>query len=285
MEIIVGKLSGFCSGVEYTVISAYKELEHSNNSIYCLGEIVHNERVIEDLKTKGMIFVQNIDDVPNNSKVIFRAHGERKEIYGKAKEKNIEVIDLTCGKIRVIRNKIQRMLDDSFIIIIGKKNHPETVGTISYCGEKCFVVENEFDINDAFQKFKLSNLSKVYVVSQTTFSMYEFDKLSDMLKKQFSDAETIIDCTICDATEKRQQETIELSKVTDIMIIIGGRNSSNTKELANLAMQHCKEVYLIQSVDDLEGKIFDKDSKIGIMAGASTPKVSLDEVVDYLNKM
>ncbi len=122
MEIIIGKTSGFCKGVEHTVREANKILEQEK--VYCLGEIVHNERVVSDLKNLGMITINNIIDAKNNSKVIIRAHGEVKETYEIAKEKNIELLDLTCGKIKAIKVKIEKHKNDSFIIIIGKKTHP-----------------------------------------------------------------------------------------------------------------------------------------------------------------
>ena len=125
MKIVIGKTSGFCNGVENTIKRAEDAL--SKEKIYCLGEIVHNERVINDLENKGMITISNIDDAPNNSKVIIRAHGELKETYDKAKEKNIEVIDLTCGKIKAIRVKISKKVEEHYIIIVGKKNHPESL--------------------------------------------------------------------------------------------------------------------------------------------------------------
>lgn len=282
MEIVVGKHSGFCSGVNYTVTKAAEELNKANDKIYCLGELVHNERVVENLKKNGMIFIQNIEEAPNNSKVVFRAHGEKKETYEKADEKGITIIDLTCGKIRVIRNKIKAKLEDSFIIIIGKRNHPETIGTVSYCGDNNFVIEKESDIEQAYVSFADSRLNKLYVVAQTTFSNTEFEKLTKKIEEVFHDAEIIIEKTICDSTEKRQKEVVELSKTVDEMIIVGGKNSSNTKELANLSEQKCNKVHLIQSVEDLKGVSFSDNKRIGIMAGASTPQILLDEIIEYL---
>ena len=127
MEIIVGKNSGFCNGVNYTV-NKTKEVLMNNDNVYCLGEIVHNEEVVNELERLGMITVNDINEVPNNSKVILRAHGEPLSTYEIAKNKNLEVIDLTCGKIRIIHKDIEKH-NNSFIIIIAKHNHPETIGT------------------------------------------------------------------------------------------------------------------------------------------------------------
>ena len=138
MEIIIGKTSGFCKGVEHTVREANKILE--NEKVYCLGEIVHNERVVTDLKNLGMITINNISDAKNNSKVIVRAHGEVKETYEIAKEKNIELLDLTCGKIKAIKVKIEKQKNDSFIIIIGKKSHPESIGLKSFASNNSYII-------------------------------------------------------------------------------------------------------------------------------------------------
>ena len=133
MKITIGKTSGFCNGVQNTVKKAENAL--GNEKVYCLGEIVHNERVIHELEANGMITINKIEDAPNNSKVIIRAHGELKETYDRAKEKNLEILDLTCGKIKAIRVKISKKLEDHYIIIIGKKNHPESLGVLSLYGD------------------------------------------------------------------------------------------------------------------------------------------------------
>lgn len=281
MDVIIGKLSGFCFGVENAVNGAHKKLD-DNKKIYCLGEIVHNEQVIESLEKKGMITVNDIDEVPNNSKVIFRAHGEAESVYEKAKSKNLEIIDLTCPKVKAIHIKVQRERNNSFILIVGKKNHPETIGTQGFAGENSFVIENEDEILDAYMEYEKTNLGRVYIVSQTTFSSSKFDSLVDEIQLNFYEADVIVDKTICDATENRQMETRELSKKVNKMIIIGGKNSSNTKELAKIAEENCGNVYLVQTVNDLKDIEICETDKFGIMAGASTPKESIDNVIEYL---
>lgn len=283
MEIIVGKMAGFCQGVENTVNKA-EELLKQNKNVYCLGEIVHNGQVIKKLESNGMITVNSIEEIPNDSTVIFRAHGEAKSIYNKAIEKNLKVVDLTCGKVKSIHNKVEKYVDKAFIIIIGKKNHPEVIGTKGFCLDNSYIIEDENDILDAYIEYEKTLLGLVYIVSQTTFSSRYFDILSEEIKKNFYEADCIIDKTICMATEQRQIETREISKKVNSMVIIGGKHSSNTKELANVAMENCGKVYLIETVDELNNIDFSNDDKIGIMAGASTPKQSINEVVDYLNK-
>lgn len=285
MEIICGKFGGFCFGVNYTVNKALETLNDNAEKIYCLGQIVHNERVIGDLENKGMMTVRNIDDVPSNAKLIIRAHGEPKEVIYKAKSKNIQIIDLTCGKIKAIIHKIEKAKDNSFIIIIGKKNHPETIGTLSYAGENSVILESMEDIVKAYEQMQRTNLHSVYIVSQTTFSSLKFDELVEEIKNTFGSVDIVIDKTICDATEKRQKEAYEIAKQVDKMIIIGGKNSSNTKELAMIASENCNASFLIQTVEDLKNIAFSTDDKVGIVAGASTPQNSIDEVIQYLHNL
>ena len=281
MNIVIGKTSGFCNGVENTVKRAEDAL--SKEKVYCLGEIVHNERVINDLESKGMITINNIDEAPNNSKVIIRAHGELKETYDKAQEKNIEVIDLTCGKIKAIRVKISKKVEDHYIIIIGKKKHPESLGVLSFSGNESSIIEDKEDIKEVITEINKTNLNKIYIVSQTTFNSDKFDELVNLIKNS-TNKEVEVDKTICDATSKRQNETRELSKKVETMIIVGGKKSSNTKELEIIAKEHCNNVILIQDKDDLK----DNDivgENIGIMAGASTPTIVVEEIIKEIKKL
>ena len=282
MNIVVGKLSGFCHGVKHTIEEANKVL--GNEKVYCLGEIVHNERVIKDLENNGMITVDNIEKVPNRSKLIIRAHGEEKNIYDRAKEKELEVIDLTCGNVKLIRNKVSEKKKDSFIVILGKNNHPETKGIISFAGNNSIIIENEEDIDKLNERLKKSKINKIYIVSQTTFNIDKFDKLIDLIKDKIN-VEIEVNKTICNATSNRQKETIKLSKNVDIMIIIGGKHSSNTKELEVVSKDNCSEVYLINDVEVLKKVNINKNKNIGIMAGASTPNIIVEEVINYLNSL
>lgn len=284
MEVIVGKLAGFCPGVENTIRKAQKKLAE-NKIVYCLGEIVHNKQVIKELEEKGMKTVQDLDEIPNNSIVIFRAHGEPKYKYEKAQEKNLEIVDLTCGNVLNIHKKVEKESKDSFIIILGKKNHPEVLGTKGFSGENSYIVENEDDILDAYIEYEKTEIGRVYVVGQTTISSKYFDVLAEELEKNFIEADVVIDKTICNATEIRQKETTEMAKKINTMIIIGGKNSSNTKELAKIAEENCENVYLIENIKELENINLNKTKEIGIMAGASTPQNVINEVTKYLKNI
>lgn len=280
MEVIVGKLAGFCKGVENAINKASNELE--DKKVYCLGEIVHNKQVVEKLENKGMITVNDIEEIPDGETAIFRAHGEAKKVYDRAKEKNLKIIDLTCGNVKRIHQKVEKESEKAFILILGKKNHPEVIGTQGFSRENSFVIETEDDILDAYMEYEKTNLGTVYVVAQTTFSSKYFDKLAEEIEINFIEADVIIDKTICLATEERQKETEEMSKIFHTMVIIGGKNSANTKELVQIAEKNCKNVYAIQTAEDLKDVDFSNIEKVGVMAGASTPSFIIEEIKDLL---
>ena len=279
MEIIVGKYSGFCNGVKNTVDRA-EEVLNDGRKVFCLGQIVHNERVISDLEKKGLIIVDSLDEVEDNSRIIIRAHGERKEIYDEIEKRGLDLIDLTCGKVKAIRIKVSKEKDNHFIVIIGKKNHPETLGIKSFAENNSIIIENIEDIDELLTM----EFDSLYIVSQTTFNEDKFDLLVDEISKR-TNKEIIIDKTICNATSNRQEETRLISKDVDMMIIVGGKNSSNTKELEVISKENCNNTYLIQDYNDLMEVNFDSINKIGIMAGASTPYVVVEEIINFLNNV
>ena len=284
MEIIVGKLSGMCEGVNLAVQKA-KEIVNNNEKVYCLGELVHNRQVVDALEKSGMITVNDIKDIPNYSKVIFRAHGEPKEIYERAFRKGLDVYDLTCSKVQTIHEKVEKEKKKSFIIIVGNENHPEDIGTEGFEGENYYVIDDADEILDAYMEYEKTKMGYVYVVAQTTFSSKKFDMLADELRKVFKKTIVMVDKTICRATEKRQEEAGEISKEVNSMVIIGGKNSANTQKLVEISKENCENVYFIQTKKDLRKMDFEGVEKVGIMAGASTPPEVVEEVIEFLNKI
>ena len=284
MNIVVGKLAGFCGGVINSVSKTDKLLEDGIKT-YCLWELVHNKQVVDKLKDKGLVFIDTLEEVEDGSRVIIRAHGVTKETYELAKKKKLDIIDLTCPNVLRIHEKAIKLVEeDFFIVLIAQKDHPEAIGTISFCGKDSVILEDKNGISEVVRLFKNSSKNKVAVISQTTYSMIKFVELVEELKNQLNDYEINIDNTICSATELRQKETSKLATEVDAMIIIGGKNSSNTKKLYDIASSKCKNTYIVETIDDLKEdmSIFDI---VGVMAGASTPKESIDEVVDYLKSV
>lgn len=284
MEIIVGKLSGFCAGVKNAVEKAEEQLDKDKQKIFCLGEIIHNRQVVERLESKGLETVDNINKV--NGKTIIRAHGVAKEVYKKAEEKGIELIDLTCPKVLAIHKIAEEYQKKGyFIILIGVENHPEVIGTISFCGEDKYLLTDEANTQEAIKKVEESHANKVLIIAQTTFSLKKFEKISEEIKKSLEKKYIVeIKNTICAATRLRQEETEKISKEADYMIIIGGKNSSNTKKLYDIAKSNCENTILVETSRDLRIKEIKESNKIGIMAGASTPQESINEIKEAISK-
>ena len=284
MEIIIGKTAGFCFGVSNAVNKTEEQLKNKNN-VFCLGELVHNKQVTKELESKGLIVIDNIEKAKRN--VIIRAHGEPKETYKKANELEIDTLDLTCPKVLKIHKIAEEYANNGFyILLIGQKKHPETIGTISYCGENSEVIEKEEDIENILNKFYSTNINKLLVIAQTTFSLEKFNNITSIIQEEVNNKQIELEIkrTICNATKLRQQETEKIAKNVDVMIIIGGKHSSNTNKLYEICREHCKKSILIETKDELNIDDIKKLQKIGIMAGASTPKKSIDLVVEKLKK-
>lgn len=280
MEIILGKSSGFCFGVKNAIDGAEKELKN-NKPVYCLGEIIHNEEVIKDLESKGLVIVDNIEDVKDVA--IIRAHGVPKNVYETAISKNIKLLDYTCPFVSNIHKTVTKYAQDNyFIFLVGIKTHPETIGTISFCGNNSYLVENLNDISLAINEFQRSDLKNLLIISQTTFSVSLFDEIVSEVKAHItSDINLEIKNTICNTTSIRQKETEDIAKKVDLMIVIGGKHSSNTKKLFEVAQKNCKDTLLIQTKNDLNHEYLQGFNKIGIIAGASTPQKIIEDVVDF----
>ena len=281
MEIIVGKTAGFCYGVERAVDGAIAAIKKSNSIVYCLGEIVHNRQVVKKLEDLGVKFIDTIENASTNSTVLIRAHGVPNEIYDFAKNMDINVQDFTCPNVLKVHKIAEKYREEGyFIFLLGAKEHPENIGTLSHCGKDCFVFENEAELFNGLEVFKKSGKNKLLLISQTTYSLDKFDKIEKKLYEVLDNSiDFVVRNTICKTTELRQKETEEIAKKVDSMIIVGGKNSSNTKKLYEIAKKYCPNTVLIENVQELDfEKVFDK---IGIMAGASTPK---EDIIESLRK-
>lgn len=184
MNILIGKNSGFCAGVKYTITRAEEELAKNPQGIDCLGEIIHNKQVIDSLEKKGLRTINSIEEAKN--KVLIRAHGIAKEVYDYANKHNIELIDLTCPNVLQIHKQIDEFSKNNyFILLFGVKNHPETIGNYSFCGYNSFLLDSIDDIPLALDKVKNSNLNDVLIISQTTFSVSLFEEMSASIINRF----------------------------------------------------------------------------------------------------
>ena len=288
MEIILGKMAGFCGGVKKAIDKTYKEAENSKEEIYCLGDLVHNPVVLKKLEKMGVKIINSLNEVPNpdGKTVIIRAHGVTKDIYEQANKMGIKIKDLTCPKVLKIHEKAEEYKQNGYyLFLIGAKKHPEVIGTFGFCGENACMIESMEDIPISLQKFQESNKKKIAIISQTTFSLKKFQEFTEKIKENLKEIEILIDNTICNATSTRQKETGELAKNVDAMTIIGGKNSSNTKKLYELAKEENANTQIVETVAEIELDKIKGRKKIGIMAGASTPNESIEEVVRKLEKI
>lgn len=283
MEIIVGKTSGFCYGVKTTIEKTEKILEdNKSDEIYCLGELVHNKTIIDDFKAKGIKFVNDIEEAKKTT--IIRAHGIEKNIYEKAKRRNIELIDLTCPSVLKIHEIVEKYAkNDYYIFLVGKKEHPETIGTYSFCGKNSCIISKSSDVEKALENFSKTNLDKTMIIVQTTYSKKEFEEIVEKIKENLPQNILLeIKNTICKATELRQEETKSMSKKVDLMVIVGGKNSSNTNKLYEIAKANCKKAIFVETKEEIDKNTIRDFERVGIMAGASTPQKSIDEIIEKL---
>lgn len=288
MKIIIGKKAGFCEGIKIAVNRAKEIIEKNEGKItYCLGDLVHNPVIMQNLYQKGLKVIKNLSEIenPQGKTTIIRAHGVVKQVYKQAEDLGVNLEDLTCANVLAIHKLVeQNSKNGYYILIIGESNHAETIGTASFAGENCKVIENEEQLQEAIKYIKNKEIEKVFIVAQTTFNLEKFNKFVNTIQNEVN-TEIVVKNTICNATRTRQEETIELSKQVDYMIIIGGRKSSNTNKLYDISCENCKNVIMIENAEELTIDKIEQITKfnvIGIMAGASTPQESIEEVKEKL---
>ena len=275
MEIVVAKNAGFCFGVKRAIEKTNDYLNKSGE-IYSIGPLIHNEIVTNDLKKRGLIELNDIEEIKalKNKKVIIRTHGIEKEIYEILEKNNNEIIDLTCPFVKKIHELVEKYSNSGYkIIVIGDKNHPEVKGIVSYANNDIYVIINEEDI----KALNIDKSANIFVVFQTTTNALNAQKLVDILKDLFYNISLVN--TICNATENRQKEVVELAKNSDVMLIIGSANSSNSKKLYEISKSFCKNTYFLNSKDEIKNISFNNNEKIGVSAGASTPEYLIEEIL------
>lgn len=265
--------AGFCFGVKQAIDKAEKAAE-GRTRIYSMGSLIHNERVTNELEAKGIITISSLDDAENGSSVIVRSHGEGKDFYDKAEKKNIEIVDATCPFVARIHSLVHET--DKQVVIVGDASHPEVMGIFGWCGRPAIVV-------NSYQEAAAIESDDLFVVAQTTIRKAVLDEVIKALednKKKYC-----VNNTICSATSKRQESCEALAKQSDLMIVIGGRNSSNTKKLYEISKKYCTNSYFVENIQDLPLKEVQKCNRIGVAAGASTPECTIKEVIASMSDM
>lgn len=283
MKVTLAKSAGFCFGVKRAVDTVYRQLEKrekecSKLPIYTFGPIIHNEEVVRDLEEKGVTVINSIEELRQQPKgegtVIIRAHGVEKGICEEIRSMGFEIIDATCPFVLKIHRLVeQHSREGCQIVIIGNEDHPEVKGIKSWSSaENTQVISGKEDA----ENYTAGKERKVCIVSQTTFNYNKFQELVEIIRKKGYDI--IVLNTICNATEERQNEAAGIAAQADAMIVIGGRNSSNTQKLFEICKKECKNTYYIQTVKDLDLTSFRSVDNVGITAGASTPNKIIEEV-------
>lgn len=276
MEVTVAKSAGFCFGVKRAVDKVYEQIENNNGriDIYTYGPIIHNEEVVKDLENKGVKVINSIDELKKLKEgiVIIRSHGADKRIYDIIEENGLQLVDATCPFVRKIHKIVQNEENNNtHIIIIGNPSHPEVQGIKGWSGENTTIINTE----EEAENFSLEDNKSICIVSQTTFNYKKFKYLVEIISKKGYDI-NVLD-TICNATHERQREAAEIAKQVDTMIVIGGKNSSNTQKLYEICKKECNNTYYIQTLEDLRLDEI-KTGSVGITAGASTPNNIIEEV-------
>ena len=278
MEIKIAEYCGFCYGVKRAVEMAEKAAADRINGA-TLGPLIHNPQFIAELEAKGIACKDDLDQFAAGETVIFRSHGVGPEVYEKAEAKQLNIIDATCPNVRMAQKKAFQAAQDGYLpIIVGEKNHPEVKSIKKWAGENAIVVEYLKDISEVPQKDKYA------VIIQTTFELQKFEEILAVLQKERK-GEYRVERTICLATSQRQNAAMKLAGEVDAFIVIGGRNSANTRHLYELVASKCPKAYHIETAAELEQEMFRDCIKIGITAGASTPDRLIKEAIVAMENM
>ena len=275
MKVIVAKTAGFCFGVKRAVEKVYEQIRQGGGPIYTLGPIIHNEEVVRDLEEKGVRVIHSEEELAGLTEgtVIIRSHGVGPQVYEQLRRQGLETVDATCPFVKKIhRIAAEQNRQGRRLIIIGDRNHPEVQGIRGWGDARTLVIGTR----EEAEALEPDPGQKVCVVSQTTFNYNKFKELVEKISEKGYDI--LVLNTICNATQERQVEAERIASQVDAMIVIGGKNSSNTRKLYEICRKECKNTYYIQTVGDLDPESVNSVRCVGITAGASTPKKIIEEV-------
>lgn len=276
MKVYLGIPRGFCAGVVRAVDVVELALERFGSPVYVKHQIVHNPYVVKSLEDKGAITVEDVEEIPEGSTVVFSAHGSPPEDFEKAASRNLHVIDATCPLVTKVHNEARKYADeDRKLILVGHKGHQEVKGTMGQ--NPMFLVDDR----DGVELPDWASDTPVTVLTQTTLSVDDTESSIDQIKQRFPDV--IVRNDLCYATTNRQTAVKELARLTDLVLVIGAPNSSNCNRLREVAQAHGTTAYLINGPDELDASWLDGIEKVGITSGASTPEKLVEAVITVLN--
>ena len=281
-EILLANPRGFCAGVDRAIAIVERALEQHGAPIYVRHEIVHNKFVVEDLRKKGAVFVEELDEIPSGSTVIFSAHGVSKTVRNEADARGLKVFDATCPLVKKVHVEVMKKHAEGYeIIMIGHAGHPEVEGTMGQSQSGMYLVETEADV----EKLRVQNPQKLTYVTQTTLSVDDAAKIIAALKIRFPHIVGPKQDDICYATQNRQDAVKFMAPKCEVVIVVGSSNSSNTNRLRELAQDMGCETYQVDSASELKQEWIAGKRSVGVTSGASAPEVLVKEVIKRLNEL
>ena len=283
-EIVLAEPRGFCAGVDRAIEIVERAIEKFGAPIYVRHEVVHNKFVVDELRNKGAVFVEELEEIPTGSTVIFSAHGVSKEVRAEAESRGLTAYDATCPLVTKVHIEVAKMrAADMEIVMIGHKGHPEVEGTMGQVEGSAgiYLVETPQDVAE----LSVINPSKLAYVTQTTLSMDDASVVINALKAKFPEIQAPKSDDICYATQNRQDAVKIMAKDCDLVIIVGSPNSSNSNRLREVAENQGVEAYMIDNASYLKAEWLAGKRKIGVSAGASAPEVLINEVIAKLQEL
>ncbi len=280
LKIILAQPRGFCAGVERAIEIVERALKIYGPPVYVRHEIVHNKRVVNNLSSKGAIFVKELDQIPEGAVTVFSAHGVSQKVEDTAKFRDLPVLDATCPLVAKVHKEGQRYSKDGFeVILIGHEGHPEVEGTMGRISGPVYLVSNTDDV----KRLKVKNPDKLSYVSQTTLSVDDTRDVINALQERFPKITGPDVKDICYATQNRQSAVRDLVKTVDLVLVVGARNSSNSNRLKDIGSESGVNTHLIETADDMSLDWFENVDSVGITSGASTPDELVKEVIDRIS--
>ncbi len=286
MQVKLAKPRSFCAGVVRAIEIVERSLEIYGPPVYVLHEIVHNRYVVDELRQKGAVFVESLDDIPRGEKVVFSAHGVAKQRVKEAAQRGLEVMDATCPLVTKVHLEVQKYArEGKEVILIGHEGHVEVIGTLgqfdaSY-GGSMYLVQSVADV----EQLKVKNPAALGYVTQTTLSVFDTEKIVHALKDRFPKITGPKSDDICYATQNRQQAVVQLAEEVDVLLVVGTENSSNSNRLREVGEKHGVKSYLISGPKDINPRWVSNCGQIGVTAGASAPEILVNGVLDRLREL
>jgi 4-hydroxy-3-methylbut-2-enyl diphosphate reductase len=279
MKLLLSKPRGFCAGVERAIETVEKALELWGAPIYVKHEIVHNKYVVDGLKAKGAVFIEDLEDVPRGARLIYSAHGVSPAVREQAKKRDLIEIDATCGLVTRVHSAVKRYAGMGYqIILIGHRNHVEIIGTAGEAPDVTTIVESQEDVG----KLRFSPQEKLFYITQTTLSLDDVKEITEALIARYPQIETLPSSSICYATTNRQMALKEITGETDLVLVVGDPASSNSNRLRELAAKRGIPSYLINNEREIQPEWLEGIQTVGLTAGASTPEAIVQKCIAQL---